>query len=112
MSLIDRLKYEFTSGPLSGRQDTYYRLHELHHKMLVIRRGMYIMVALRRYKNKYGHWPQTLDHIMPWVTEGVLVDPQNNGPFVYKLTDDGFILYSKGKNNIDESGQRNDGADD
>ena len=29
----------------------------------------------------------------------------NDGSFVYKRTDDNFILYSKGKNNIDEDGQ-------
>ncbi|GAI19174.1 unnamed protein product, partial [marine sediment metagenome] len=34
-----------------------------------------------------------------------LVDPFNNGPFVYKLTDDSFKLYSKGKNNTDEDGK-------
>jgi hypothetical protein len=73
---------------------------------------MYIMVALRRYKNEHGHWPQTLERIKPWVTEEVLTDPHTNGPFVYKLTNDGFILYSKGKNNIDEAGQKKDGADD
>ena len=70
------------------------------------------MVALRRYKNIKGHWPQSLYEIKPMVVEDVLTDPQNNGLFVYKLTDDGFTLYSKGKNNIDEAGRKKDGADD
>jgi hypothetical protein len=67
---------------------------------------------LRHYRNKNGHWPQTLDEIKSSLSEEVLTDPQNNGLFVYKLTDDGFTLYSKGKNNIDEAGSKIDGADD
>lgn len=42
----------------------------------------------------------------------VLVDPLSNKSFVYKLTGNGFILYSKGINSIDEDGRSNGGADD
>ena len=43
----------------------------------------------------------------------IFVDPINNSSFVYKLTDDGFKLYSKGKNNIDENGEfKRSGPDD
>ena len=69
------------------------------------------MLALRRYKNMKGYWPQSLHEIKPMVTEDVLIDPQNNGSFVYKRTDEDFILYSRGKNNIDEAGNKTD-ADD
>jgi len=89
-----------------------HETHRYHLFTLTNRRRMYIMVALRRYKNERSHWPQTLDSIKPLVAEEVLTDPHNNSPFVYKLTDDGFILYSKGKNNIDEAGRSKDGADD
>jgi hypothetical protein len=112
LSLIDRLKYEFNLRQFKGRKDPYQIAHGIYLKSLVVHRGMYIMVDLRRYKNKNGHWPQTLDRIKPWVSEEILTDPHNNGPFVYKLTDDGFILYSKGKNNIDEGGRKKNGADD
>ena len=40
-----------------------------------------------------------------------LVDPVNNDKFVYWLTVDGFTLYSKGKNKIDEYNQYNDSQD-
>ena len=43
----------------------------------------------------------------------MLVDPQNNCPFVYKLTNDGFILYGRGPNKIDEGGRfLSEGGDD
>jgi hypothetical protein len=119
LSIIDRLKYEFTRlkyefslGQFKGGKDIYQIARDRHLRTLVIRRGIYIMVALRRYKNENGHWPQTLDHIKPRVTEEILTDPHTNGPFVYKLTDDGFILYSKGENNIDEGGQSKFAPDD
>lgn len=113
LSWMDRLKYEFKSGPFPGRQDTYHRVCEKYHnRKLIINRGMYIMVALRRYKNENGHWPKTLDRIEPCVTEEILTDPHTKGSFVYKLTNNGFILYSKGKNNLDEGLRMKEGADD
>jgi len=80
--------------------------------LLTDRRGSRILVGLRLYKNKNGKWPDNLDNIKQIVSEEVLIDPHNNNSFVYKLSGDSFILYSKGLNNIDENGQRRDGADD
>jgi hypothetical protein len=73
-----------------------------------------LIVTLRRYKNKHGRWPESLDSIKDRVPEEILVDPINGGSFVYKLTEENFTLYSKGKNNIDEAGERDrqSGADD
>jgi hypothetical protein len=112
LSLFDRLKYEFRLGQFKGWKDPYQIVREIHLRALVNQRGMHIMVALSRYINEHGHWPQTLDSIKPLVAEDVLTDPHNNGRFVYKLAEDNFILYSKGKNNIDEAGRKKDGADD
>ncbi|MBN1974903.1 MAG: hypothetical protein JW787_14780 [Sedimentisphaerales bacterium] len=72
-----------------------------------------ILIALKRYKDKTGKWPEKLNEIKPFLTsEDVLIDPQNNGAFVYKLKDDSFILYSTGQNKIDENGQIKPPADD
>jgi hypothetical protein len=73
--------------------------------MAADKRGSRIMVALRRYKNANGRWPEGLDDVRALASEEVFIDPVNNSAFVYKLTDDGFTLYSKGKNNIDEDGE-------
>ena len=112
MSLINRLKYKFRVRQFKSRKDSYQIAHEIYLRTLVINRGIYIMVALKRYKNENGRWPQTLDYIKPRVAKDVLTDPHTNDPFVYKLTDDGFVLYSKGPNNIDEGGSDKNGADD
>ena len=70
------------------------------------------MIGLRRYKNENGSWPERLEDIESLVPAEILVDPINNGRFVYKLVDDGFMLYSKGKNNIDEGGKYLSDAND
>ncbi len=88
------------------------RIKELYTRLLADRRGNQIMIALRRFRNQNSRWPETLDALLPFVDKNIFIDPQNDGPFVYKLTDDGFILYSKGPNNIDESGSDKNSADD
>lgn len=81
------------------------KLRTIHLRLLRHRRGNRILIALRRHKNQTGDWPESLDEIQPLVAAEVLVDPSNNGCFVYKLTDEGFTLYSRGENDIDQNGQ-------
>ena len=88
------------------------RTHKIYLRLLTGRRGNRILIALRRYKNKTGRWPRSLDQIKSSLSKETLTDPQNNGSFVYKLTDEGFKLYSKGPDNIDENGRYIQGADD
>lgn len=54
---------------------------------------------------KNNRWPDLLSEIRDGSPEELFVDPTNNDSFVYKLTEDGFTLYSKGKNGIDEGGE-------
>jgi len=68
---------------------------------------LHILIALRRYRNKAGKWPESLDQIK--LSGEVLTDPHGSGAFVYRLTDDGFTLYSKGPNGIDNGGSRASG---
>ena len=63
-----------------------------------------IIIALRRYKNDNSRWPDSLEDVKSLAPDEIFVDPTNNDSFVYRLTDDGFTLYSKGKNKIDEKG--------
>lgn len=83
----------------------YHIVHDGYLRYVSNLKGCQISIALRRYRNKNGHWPQTLDEIKSSLSEEVLTDPLNGSPFVYKLSDDGFRLYSKGRNNIDDGGK-------
>ncbi len=101
-SLLTRLKSWL---PGTDRPYPVNRVRQLYLRLLIGRRASRILIALRRYKNQTGNWPESLDKIQPLVPAEVLLDPSNNGSFVYKLTDEGFTLYSRGENNIDENGQ-------
>jgi hypothetical protein len=69
------------------------------------RRGTWLILGLRRYHDAHGAWPQALDAISQYVPAEALVDPTNGEAFVYVTDGDGFKLYSKGLNRIDEGGR-------
>jgi len=81
------------------------RIHKQHIRHTCDIQGAKIIIALSFYKNKTGDWPESLDEIKSLTPAEVFVDPMNGSSFVYKLTDENFTLYSKGKNNIDENGE-------
>jgi hypothetical protein len=98
-------------------KDIYYRIHDMYQQRTAENRAAQLIVGLRRYKNRNGRWPETLEHIRSLAPAEAFVDPSNGGAFVYRLRADGFIIYSKGRNNIDEGGKRwyesdDSGADD
>jgi hypothetical protein len=69
------------------------------------RRGLRLLIATKQYNIKNGRWPESLDAIKSSAPAQAFIDPVNNGPFIYKTTDDSFTLYSKGENNLDENGK-------
>jgi hypothetical protein len=92
---------------LAGASDKlYYRNHEIYLRHQMAIRANRLIIALRRYKNKHSHWPENLDEVKSLAPAEILIDPINGNGFVYKLTEESFTLYSKGKNNIDEDGRR------
>jgi hypothetical protein len=99
-------------------EPAYYSIHDTYLRNITQQRGGRLIIALRRYKNKNGNWPRSLDDIEPSTPEEIFVDPINGDPFVYELTDKNFMLYSKGKNGIDDGGKHDKwkkektGADD
>jgi hypothetical protein len=93
-------------GIKNSEKKIYLRFSTDYHANLIV-------IALKRYKNKTGKWPEKLVEIKPFLSsKDILIDPQNNGSFVYKLKDGSFILYSTGQNRIDENGQIKPPADD
>lgn len=89
------------------------RCCELYHRLLSDRRGVRILIELRRFKDRTGRWPESLDSIAAALPAGTLVDPINDSPYVYRLSERGFSLYSTGPNRIDENGQHtSSGPDD
>lgn len=114
-SSLFRLNYRYLAEYITRiLAPVYHSIHDNYLRSITTKRGSRIIVALRRYKNANGRWPESLDELRPFASEEIFIDPINGGSFVYRLTDDGFTLYSRGKNNIDDGGNRDDkvGTDD
>ncbi len=78
-------------------EPVYRNIHNIYLRTVAQQRGTRLTIALRRYKNKNGHWPESLDEVKSSAAKEIFVDPTNGGSFIYKLTDENFALYSKGK---------------
>ena len=87
--------------------NTFKDAKRLWQRMLAERCATRIMIALRRYRDKHGAWPESLEQVRSYLPAEALIDPQNNGTFVYQCTGDTFRLYSKGSNGVDENGEYN-----
>jgi inner membrane protein len=104
----------FAKSMVSLLKGDYYRIHDLYLRADSNKKATLLIIALRRYKNETGQWPQKLDDVKSLAPAEIFVDSINGNSFVYKLTEDNFTLYSTGKNNIDDGGERTGkvGADD
>jgi len=113
LPLTGKLKHWWNGRNIRAeRAEQKRRQRLIHLRLEATRKAIPILFALRRYKDKTGAWPNTLEAIEPKLPEQILIDPQNDGPFVYKRNEDGFIFYSKGPNGRDEGGTSSGAADD
>ncbi|MHC4648052.1 MAG: hypothetical protein ACYTBJ_21540 [Planctomycetota bacterium] len=80
---------------------------ELYQRRKAQQNALITTVAVLRYKQDRGRYPQTLDEV---VTGGYLkefpMDPFSEGPLSYKPTDDSFLLYSLGEDCDDDGATR------
>ncbi len=102
LSPLERLKEVWDGTSIAV---LYEKTEEIYLLSIAKRRAFKIITALRRYKNTQGRWPESLDEIKSLAPPELFVDPISGDSFVYKLVDDTFTLYSKGKNKIDENSQ-------
>ena len=70
------------------------------------RRVIITGVALKRYFEKYGQYPETLQVLAPEFLKSVPMDFMNGQPLHYKLAEPGrFLLYSVGLDGVDNGGK-------
>ena len=71
------------------------------------------VLAIMRYRNDTGSYPQTLDQL---IEAGYLkylpIDPYSNKPMKYKHTEDNFILYSLSRDFDDDGGTKEYSSED
>ncbi len=77
----------------------------LYHETKTQTEALIAVLAILRYKTDTGQFPETLDEL---VSSGHLHaapnDPYSSSSLVYKLTEEGFKLYSVGRDFSDEGG--------
>jgi hypothetical protein len=64
-----------------------------------------IALACKIYKNQGGHFPKNITELIPSILEKEPLDPFTGDPYIYKLREDGFIVYSVGSNEKDDEGR-------
>ena len=57
-------------------------------------------LAVLRYRQTHGAYPKSLDEC----GQGGVMDPFTSKPLIYRVTDDGFVLYSTGEDQHDDGG--------
>jgi hypothetical protein len=61
-------------------------------------------LAIHKFHSETQHWPETLEALVPKYLDKLPHDYLNNEPLRYKLTEDGFLMYSIGINGKDDGG--------
>ncbi|MCU0914889.1 MAG: hypothetical protein MUC88_10030 [Planctomycetes bacterium] len=88
------------------REEEYTDHRQQYAQCLSLRRGTWLALGLRRYHDRHGAWPESLDQISEYVPPEAFRDPMTGETFVYRPEADSFALYSTGLNRLDEGGRR------
>ena len=67
-----------------------------------------LAVALAGYRADRGQYPEKLDDLTPDYVKSVPPDPFTDQPLIYRVTADGYLLYSVGRNGVDDGGTGDD----
>jgi hypothetical protein len=89
-------------------RDPYELDRTWYHENRNIVRMMAIDMALYSFNKQKGHLPGTLIDLVPEFFDSLPIDPYSNGPFKYQIKGGQAIIYSVGKNGIDEQGKGDD----
>src|SRR5262249_33426085 len=80
-------------------------LNDSNDRMEQTRRNVLVGFALAAYKADHGSYPKLLDSLAPKYLAKVPDDHFSGKALIYRLTDDGYLLYSVGVNGVDDNGQ-------
>jgi len=71
-------------------------------------RNLHLAFALAAYQRDQGHYPAKLAELCPKYLKDVPGDLFSGKPLIYRLVDQGYLLYSVGANGVDDGGRGND----
>jgi hypothetical protein len=82
------------------------RVGQITWRMKSGREALLTVLAVMRYEKERGGYPAGLDELVKaGYLKKLTVDPYSDGPFVYRKTESGFLLYSFGTNLKDDGGE-------
>jgi hypothetical protein len=79
-------------------EESYYSLHDAYLKNLAIRRGPYLLIAIKKYHSENGNWPDSLNDIAANVPAETLIDPASGNEFEYENHGQNFSLFGENIN--------------
>ncbi len=69
-------------------------------------------IGVQRYFRVHGKLPEKLDELVPTFLPSVPMDPYDGKPLRYVVRQDEYVVYSIGKNGVDDGGVRESRFDD
>ncbi len=88
------------------------RVYKLFNRQEASRRATQLTYAIHLHHARTGQWPATLDDLPPRYTETARTDPFSKQDFIYRLTENGPLLYSSSENGTDDGGAHHRRWDD
>lgn len=67
-----------------------------------------LAAALALHQREHGSYPESLDALVPELLDEIPIDIFADGPLAYQRRGDGYLLYSVGRNAIDDGGSNED----
>jgi hypothetical protein len=81
-----------------------YRIPLNFDRMQIATRMVQCLIAVERYRIATGALPDTLSQVVPQFLETIPQDPFSGGPFQYRTTETGCLLYSVSEDFEDDGG--------
>jgi hypothetical protein len=88
----------FIQSSINMSEGVYYKHHGWYLRNLALRRGSRLLVAIKKYHNQHGTWPETLDAIKSDVQAEALIDPVASNKFKYENHGERFSLFGESVN--------------
>jgi len=79
-------------------EEGYYGLRDAYLRMLALRRGARLLVAIKQYYNAHGVWPPNLDAIKSAAPAEAFIDPVTGNLLEYDNHGERFSLYGETEN--------------
>jgi hypothetical protein len=79
------------------------RSHDLVDATLPLR-GLQVLYAVRLFRHEHGPLPAELDELTPRYLPSVPLDPYSGRPLIYRRLENGYSLYSVGRDGLDDGG--------